>query len=145
MLVEEGDGEGARSAYQQAIDSGNPHYAALAANNLGNVLSSRHDEAGAEQAYRLSADLGDAKAARNLAYLYTRQGRFDQARPAYQAVIDSGDPELAPKAMITLGTLLTQRGDLAGARTCFRRALDAGHPEYARKAARLLADLPEPT
>ncbi len=50
LLEEQGDAEGAREAYQRAIDSGHPDAAAVAAFNLGNLLREQGDLAGARNA-----------------------------------------------------------------------------------------------
>ena len=52
-LSEQGDVEGARSAYQQAIDSGDPEHAPAAAFQLGILLGRNDDIDGAKEAYRL--------------------------------------------------------------------------------------------
>jgi tetratricopeptide (TPR) repeat protein len=93
MLAKQGDVEGARAAYQLAIDSGHPRLGGRAASNLGNLLTRRDDEAAAARAYRLAADLGNAKGSLNLGAMYAGQGRLDEARAAFQAAADSDDPE----------------------------------------------------
>ena len=77
-----------------------------------------------------------------LGQLYYQRGQFLQARVAFEAAIASGNPEIAPVAMIGRGMLLEREGDLAGARAAFQRAVDTGNQEQARQAAGLLAKLP---
>jgi predicted negative regulator of RcsB-dependent stress response len=55
--------EGARAAYQLAIDSRHPDWAPRAAVNLGIVLSRQGDVEGARAAYQLAIDSGHAHAA----------------------------------------------------------------------------------
>src|SRR5580658_4737596 len=86
-LAEQGDVEGARSAFQQAIDSADPEYAPAAGYRLGLLLGQHGDIEGAKEAYRLAANSGHPEhspvAARNLGHLYKRQARFRQACGAY--------------------------------------------------------------
>ena len=111
MLSEQGDVEGARSAYQQAIDSKDPEYAPAAAFQLGILLGRNDDREGAKEAYRQAVNSGHPEhspvAARNLGHLYKRQGRYRQAVAAYQIAIESGHPDVAPWAMVYLGNLLS--------------------------------------
>jgi predicted negative regulator of RcsB-dependent stress response len=58
LLANEGDVEGARAAYQQAIDSGHPDEAPRAAVGLGNLLGDQGDVAGARAAYQRAIDSG---------------------------------------------------------------------------------------
>src|SRR5579864_2011461 len=73
-LAEQGDVEGARSAFQQAIDSADPEYAPAAGYRLGLLLGQHGDIEGAKEAYRLAANSGHPQhspvAARNLGHLY---------------------------------------------------------------------------
>ena len=50
------------------------------------------------------------------------------------SVIESGDPEQAPRAMVNLGVLLEEQGDVEGARAAYQRAIDSGHPDEAPTA-----------
>ena len=49
---------GARSAFQQAMDSGHPDVAPMAAVNLGLLLAGQGDVAGARSAYQRAIDSG---------------------------------------------------------------------------------------
>ena len=51
-LAEQGDVEGARSAFQQAMDGADPEYAPAAAFRLGLLLGQNGDIEGAKEAYR---------------------------------------------------------------------------------------------
>jgi tetratricopeptide (TPR) repeat protein len=65
---------------------------------------------------------------------YTR-GEPGAATTAWQRVIDSGHPDVAPMAAFGLGVLLKEQGDLAGARAAWQRGIDSGHPDAAPRAA----------
>ncbi|MBV9455477.1 MAG: tetratricopeptide repeat protein [Rubrobacter sp.] len=56
LLAEQGDIEGARAAYQQAIDSNHPGQAPAAAVNLGVLLKEQGDVQGARAAYQQAID-----------------------------------------------------------------------------------------
>ena len=123
-LSEQGDVEGARSAYQQAIDSRHPEHAPAAAFSLGILLGQHGDWAGAQAAYWYAANSGHPEhapaAARNIGHLFKRQGRFRQASEAYQLAIDSGHADVAPWAMVYLGNLLVHYRNPEGARACYQ-------------------------
>ena len=141
--------DGARAAYQQAIDSGHADAAPMAAVNLGELLAEQGDADGAKAAYQQAIDSGHADAAPtaavNLGELLAEQGDADGARAAYQQAIDSGHADAAPTAAVYLGELLAEQGDADGARAAYQQAIDSGHPDEA--AARvylgqLLAEQP---
>ena len=128
MLSEQGDVEGARSAYQQAIDSGDPEHAPAAAFSVGLLLGRHGDWSGAQRAYWYAANSGHLEhapaAARNLGHLFKRQGRFRQSPEAYQLAIDSGS-----RGRCSLGDGLSREPvdhyrDPAGAGACYQRAAD---------------------
>ena len=60
LLQEQGDVEGARAAYQQAIDSGHADAAPGAWGNLGALLEEQGDVEGARAAYQQAIDSGHA-------------------------------------------------------------------------------------
>jgi Flp pilus assembly protein TadD len=92
-LQEHGNWEGARAAYQKAIDSGHPDYASGAANNLGVLLARWGDEAGARAAFQKAIDSDHpryaSEAANNLGVLLNKSGDQAGARAAFQKAIDS--------------------------------------------------------
>ena len=139
LLAEQGDVEGARAAYQQAIDSGDPDAGPSAASRLGWLLEQQGDVAGARAAYQQAIDSGHPReapyAAVNLGPLLAKEGDVAGARAAYQRAIDSGDPDAAPDAVYRLGLLLAEEGDVAGARAAYQRAIDSGHPDAGPRAA----------
>jgi tetratricopeptide (TPR) repeat protein len=59
LLADQGDPQGARAAYQQAIDSGHPEQAPTAASKLGVLLVAQGDPQGARAAYQQAIDSGD--------------------------------------------------------------------------------------
>jgi uncharacterized membrane protein HdeD (DUF308 family) len=71
------------------------------------------------------------------------QGDLTEAAAAYQKAIDSGDPEMAPRAANTLGLLRERQGDLTEAAAAYQKAIDSGHPSWAPRAANLLGLLRE--
>jgi tetratricopeptide (TPR) repeat protein len=109
LLYEQGDIEGARAAYQRAIDSDHSDAAPMAATNLGIVLAEQGDIEGTRAALQQAIDSGHPdqapKAAVNLGSLLAEQGDIEGARAAYQRAIDSGHPDYAPMAEDLLGGL----------------------------------------
>ena len=122
-----GDVEGARAAYQLAIDSGDAETAAVAASNLGYLLHVQGDVEGAQAAYQQAIDSGHPQyaplAAKNLGHMLQQRGDMAGAQVAYQQAIDSGHPEYAPLAAMDLKGLLQERGDMEGARAAYQQAI----------------------
>src|SRR3954454_21235469 len=58
LLAEHGDVEGARAAYQRAIDTGHPDQAPAAMNNLGLMLAEHGNVEGARAAFQRAIDTG---------------------------------------------------------------------------------------
>jgi predicted negative regulator of RcsB-dependent stress response len=56
LLADIGDLDGARAAFQMAIDSGHPYDAPAAAVCLGDLLAEHHDDDGARLAYQIAID-----------------------------------------------------------------------------------------
>ena len=134
-----GDLDGARAAYQRAIDSRDPEATPAALHGLGVLLEEQGDVAGAKAAYQRAIDSGHPDrapmAAVNLGLLLAGQGEVAGAKAAYQQAIDSGHPDQAPAAAVNLGVLLAEQGDVAGAKAAYQQAIDSGHPDQAPKAA----------
>ena len=63
-----------------------------------------------------------------------KQGNIEQARAGYASAAESGDADLAPRAMMALGILESQYGDPAAARGWYTRAVESGHPEMSPMA-----------
>ena len=102
LLEKQGDLEGAREAYQRAIDSEHPEYAPAATSNLGVLLGEQGDLEGAREAYQRAVDSEHPEsapmAALNLGVQLGEQGDLEGAREAYQRAIDFKHPDLSPKA-----------------------------------------------
>jgi tetratricopeptide (TPR) repeat protein len=77
--------DGARAAYQQAIDSGHADAAPMAAFGLGGLLADHSDVDGARAAYQQAIDSGHAdqapSAALNLGVLLREQGMWTVRGP----------------------------------------------------------------
>ena len=144
-LEVKGDVEGARTAYQQVVDSGHPEYAPQAANKLGHLLQGQRDPEGAQAAYQEAINSGDpetaAVAASGLGYLLLMQGDVEGARAAYRRAIESGKPETAAMTTNNLGHLLEEQGDLEGARAAYQQAIESGQANVAAVAANNLGHL----
>lgn len=73
----------------------------------------------------------DAGAVYQRAVLEEEHGNIEQARAGYARAAESGDADIAPKAMMSLGVLESQHGDPAEARTWYTKAIESGHPDVA--------------
>ena len=137
LLKQQGDVEGARRAFQQAIDSGHTHQAPRAAAQLGVLLAEQGDVEGARRAFQQAIDSGHAEAAgvaaANLGGLLAEQGDVEGARWAFQQAIDSGHAEAAAAAAVNLGNLLAEQGDVEGARQAYQRATESKYSDAARQ------------
>ena len=143
FLRTQDDLDGARAAYQQAIDCGDVHamlsLARLLRGDVGNAE-------GARGWFQRAIDGGDAEVAAeamvDLGHLLVMfQHDADGARAAFQQAIDSGHAEWAPAAMVGLGHLLRRQGDSAGARAAYQQAVDSGHADWAANALVMLGKL----
>jgi tetratricopeptide (TPR) repeat protein len=67
--------------------------------------------------------------------LLAGRGDVDGALAAYEAVIESGEPEQVPWAWFNIGTLRQQTGELAAASEAYVTAMASRHPHAAPKAA----------
>ena len=147
-LAQEGDKQGARAAFQLAIDSGSAEAAPRAAFSLGMLRSEEGDTEGALAAFQVAALSGDPDMAPRAMYciglLLADRDDVEGARAAYQQAIDSGHAGIAPMAANNLGGLLATHADIEGARAAFQQAIDSGDSDAAPMAANnlgvLLAD-----
>jgi tetratricopeptide (TPR) repeat protein len=130
-----GDVEGARQAYQRAIDSGDLHGAPAGEWSTGALLLDAGDVAGASAAFRRAIDSGhpawSVRAALNLADLLEDGGDLAGAIEQYRFVADrpSDEPDLdvlVRRAAVRLEILLNQQGDQEAAAQVYRRAIGAG-------------------
>ena len=138
-LVDQGDPEGAKAAFQDAIDSSLPEARGKASYALGVLLVGEGDFEAGREAWQQAVASGDPEAVPmaecDLAFLLEYDGKIDGARAGYQRAIDSGHPDAAPRALLQLGGILAGWGDAEGALTAYRRAVDSGHAEAAPRAA----------
>jgi predicted negative regulator of RcsB-dependent stress response len=142
LLKQKPDGpdvEGAKAAYQQAINSGRPDIVPMAALMLGNLLDDQGEVEGARIAYQRVIDSGHPdyapETAVTLGDMLMKKGDVQGAKAAYQQAINSGRPDVAPRAALTLGNLLMRKGDVEGAEDAYRQAIESDHPEAAPGAA----------
>jgi TPR repeat protein len=75
----------------------------------------------------------DPIAMRQLGYA-ERDVNPNHARTWWQRAVDSGHPDQAPYAMVSLGFLEKEQGDVDQARSWWQRAVDSGHPDQAPRA-----------
>jgi tetratricopeptide (TPR) repeat protein len=143
MLSKRGDVDGARAAYQVAIDSGHAEFAPAVWFNLGNLLVEEGDDEGARAAYQEAIDSGNprqaGRAAVNLGNLLKRRGEEADAEQAYRLAADLGNA----KGSLNLGALYAGQGRLDEARAAFQAAADSDDPEARQMADRRLAVLAE--
>src|SRR5215217_4149061 len=108
-----GDYEGAVQAYQQVMASEHAEWAPKAAFDLGMLVEERGEYDLADQAYQQAIkvyqqviDTGHPeeapRAAFDLGLMLDKLGEYNLAEQAYQQAINSGHPEVAPKAMRNL-------------------------------------------
>jgi tetratricopeptide (TPR) repeat protein len=144
LLHREGDIEGAKSAYQQAIDAGG-HRAFI---NMAHLLRFSDNDA-AQACLDQAITIGDpdltAQALVTLSTVRAGSGRARSdpagAESALLQAIATGHREFAPQAMSELGDLRAQRGDIQGAREAYQQAIDTGHHEWADRSRHCLAGL----
>ena len=108
--------EGAKAAYQQAIDSEHPDAAPEAAVNMGELLERQRHADSVKAALQQAIDSGHAddaawEAANKLEVLLPPLGDVEGVKAALQQVIDSGYPNAAPRAAFKLGYLLSHALD----------------------------------
>ena len=151
-LEKEGDPEGAKLAYREAMDGGDRECAPAAAINLGALLEEQGDFDHAKAAYERGMRLGHPNyspiAAQNLAeavasehghsnsfltILFEEVAERAITRALYERMIVSGDADRAAAGALALGNLLAEDGDLDGARAAYGRAI--AHPEHGPSAA----------
>ncbi|MGH7629068.1 MAG: DUF4388 domain-containing protein [Gemmatimonadales bacterium] len=122
------DGDAALEAARAGV-AAHPASAVLR-NNLAVLLESSGDLAGAEAELRagLVEDPSLPQISKNLADLFYRAGRYDDAFEAYERAAKL-DPELGDDLYFKLGNLAFKRGDHGRARASWERAtaLNPGH------------------
>ncbi len=122
------DGEAAVTVARAGV-AAHPANAVLR-NNLAVLLEASGDLAGAEAELRagLADDASLPQISKNLADLFYRAGRYDDAFEAYERAAKL-DPDLGDDLYFKLGNLAFKRGDHARARASWSRAteLNPGH------------------
>jgi tetratricopeptide (TPR) repeat protein len=141
LLNQLGDRDGARAAYQAAIDSANAEHGAVAAFNLGNILVNEGDDEGARAAYQAAIDFGTSetlpKAGLNLGHLLKRQEDVAGAERAYRLAADHG----SVKATWCLWGLYREQGRLDELRAAYQAATGSSDQELASDALLLLGNM----
>src|SRR4029079_14433839 len=103
---------------------------AVLQNNLAVVLEQTGDMASAETALRvaLAEDPSVPQISKNLADILYRNGRYDEAREAYERAAKLA-PDLGDDIYVKLGTIAYNRRDHGAARAGWSRAttLNPGH------------------
>jgi tetratricopeptide (TPR) repeat protein len=160
LLAEHGDVARAQAAYQVAIDSGHRDYAPRARQNLRELLEQHPQNTVVQKVTRTLSPEVQQWGARPVepaaappappvsAEEWYRQGEYwhgqgdlPQAAAAFQAAIDSGDPQWNPLAWCAVGLLLFEQGDLANAQAALQNAVNSGHPTAAPRAGIGMGDL----
>lgn len=100
----------------------------------GAALESQGDLSGAEDAYSLADQRGDAESAFCLGLLRRRRGDVAGAEDAYRRADQRGNP----RASCNLAVLLEDRGDIAGAEAAYHRADAVDFPGGAYGLGQLL-------
>ena len=106
LLAEQGNVQGARAAYQRAIDTGQPDQALAAMVNLGVLLAEQGDVEGARAAYQRAIDTGHPNAPMAMVSLGAAAGRAGQCSGG-SGRLPAGHrhrpPRHAPMAMVAWG------------------------------------------
>ncbi|MGH8907802.1 MAG: tetratricopeptide repeat protein [Egibacteraceae bacterium] len=136
----------AHAAYQQAIDSRAPEWAAKAVTNLGVLLAEQGKQAEALAAFRSVRSYphctATAKAALNAGLLLEQAGQIDEARTAFEQAIDPGSwlfpicPVSLPRAVARLARLLRRGNDQDAAEALLNRWRNADDADLAAEVAR---------
>jgi predicted negative regulator of RcsB-dependent stress response len=138
-----GDPDGARAAYQQAIDSGHPDWSVTARFDLAQLLEAEGDLPGARAQLELITEgpnqVYAARAFDLLGDLSARSGDSAGARAAYQQAIDRGVPLWSALAQVDQARLiLAETEDVNEAEPLLTSAVADGTPDVAASAQLLL-------
>ena len=139
LLRQAGDFDGAKAAYQQAIDAGRT--ASLI--DMAQLLRISDAEA-AREYLEQAISVGDpdltAKALVTLGLVLERS-EPDAAESALLMAIQANHPEWSPAAMTSLGHLRSRLRDDDGALAAYQQAIGTGHREWSAEARISLADM----
>jgi cellulose synthase operon protein C len=138
-----GDPDGARAAYQAAIDSKHPDWTPAAQFDLAQLLETEGDLAGAEAQFRQITESPNriyaTKAWDLLGDLLAGSGDSAGARAAYQRAIDNDAPEWSAVARVDLARLiLADTDDVDEAEPLLTGAVDSATPDVAASARLIL-------
>ncbi|GAA5162047.1 hypothetical protein GCM10023321_47020 [Pseudonocardia eucalypti] len=142
LRQEEGDLEGARRSYEQAIAFRDEYYSSAAAIDLAELLASQGNIDAAHAAYRIainSSDYHAPGAAIDLGRMLAEHGDTNGARAAYEEAIAYQDDIMSPRAAIDLAELHASQGNIDGTYAACRTLIEVGRLESAVSAATDLA------
>lgn len=142
LLYWEDDLDGARAAYQEAIDSGR-HESLI---DMAYLHRRARDDDSARACLDQAMSVGDPDLTAQA--LVTLGVLLQPADPAaaeavLRRAIETGHQDWAPAALRDLGNLLQRQGDDDGARAAFQQAIDTGHLVFAGEARYELATMLE--
>jgi tetratricopeptide (TPR) repeat protein len=137
-----GDVDGARRAFQRAIDSGDVHGSPAGLWWMATLVRGVGDTAGATEFFQRAVESGhptwSARAAIDLAALREQQGDITGAGVLYEWAVDSGDPTRSDGANIwsrraasKLEVLLTRHGEEKKARAVYERVTGGDREQQA--------------
>ncbi|HZO07002.1 MAG TPA: tetratricopeptide repeat protein, partial [Solirubrobacterales bacterium] len=141
-----GDVGAATAAYAAAVDAGEEPREPRAVLRNAEQLEARGYHEGAEVLFRRAAEAGEpdvrAGAWRGIASYLIGRGEIAAGLEALEAVVATGDPDEAPRALRNIGTLREDYlGEVDGARAAYEAAIAFGHPLHSQGARVNLAQL----
>jgi cellulose synthase operon protein C len=143
LLMQHGDNEAARAAFEQAAGSENLYWSATALLDLFVLAVKEDDEASAEDLLRRAmaapVDMVALKARSVYGDLLRYRGDVEGAREAYQQVIDSDDRSWAPVAKFDMATLIRDE-EPERAQRLLAEVAEQGPGLHASRARDLLGD-----
>jgi tetratricopeptide (TPR) repeat protein len=128
LLLDEEDLEGAEAAYRQASVHDGSDAAQCAAFMRARLLQAQDKLAEAIPAYQRAVELGNARAAVNLATLLALDDRFEEAETALRRARELDDEDVGREAAFNLGLLLSERRP-DDAEAAFEEAAARGEPQ----------------
>jgi tetratricopeptide (TPR) repeat protein len=139
------DPDGARAAYQEAIDAGHAH----ALISLAKLLHRLGEEDAALAAYQQAEESDDldlaAEAAYEIAFVHVSHHDEASAAPILQRVIEAGNATWAPAAMVGLAGIRHRASDDRGAEAMYRAAIETANAGWSANASFCLGELLEGT
>jgi tetratricopeptide (TPR) repeat protein len=144
LLLRSGDLQAAREEFERVLGFGATEVASFAQISLGCVLAAMGDaEAGRELLEEVAAsdDAGQAPRALCLLGELYLDDDWEAAQSCLDRVVQSGHPDWAPYASVSIGMLRARKGDVAGAREQLEGVIAARHPGESARAADLLGDI----